>query len=318
MRWMKHAAQWINSLVKPGALLTERDPRSVRALRRALGAPVALAVITCMVFGAVVSAGFLLREESGPRILHAVPRPAIIAHRGDSACAENSLHAIAQAGAHHADYAEIDIRLTRDGVPVVFHDTRTGRLSAAGVNVPVRDLSLSELQRMPMRSRGQYYHVPTLLQAMRQAERTPDHLGLLLDLKTGDRGARALTAAVMREVAQARFRNKLMVMAVNARAADMLHVARPQWKVGRCLSGIPQKVNWREHMDFVVLRYHDVSPAFMMQARKHHVPLYIGAVSDARQVDWCVREGVVGMLSEDTRVVRSAVDAYVNGGMARA
>jgi glycerophosphoryl diester phosphodiesterase len=64
--------------------------------------------------------------------------PLIIAHRGASAKApENTLAAFQRAIALKADGIELDVQLSRDGVPVVFHDTnllrltrRRGRLTA--------------------------------------------------------------------------------------------------------------------------------------------------------------------------------------------
>lgn len=65
-------------------------------------------------------------------------RPIVIAHRGDTRHApENSLASIRAAKQNGADFAEIDVRLTKDGIPVVFHDRRTGRLDAGGRNVLV-------------------------------------------------------------------------------------------------------------------------------------------------------------------------------------
>ncbi|HYV12891.1 MAG TPA: glycerophosphodiester phosphodiesterase family protein [Pyrinomonadaceae bacterium] len=58
--------------------------------------------------------------------------PLIIGHRGASAVApENTMAAFREALAVGADGIEFDVRLTRDGVPVVIHDStlrRTGRL----------------------------------------------------------------------------------------------------------------------------------------------------------------------------------------------
>src|SRR5262245_60378592 len=49
--------------------------------------------------------------------------PIVVAHRGDSFHApENTLAAARQAWRAGADAWEIDVRLTRDGVPVVLHD----------------------------------------------------------------------------------------------------------------------------------------------------------------------------------------------------
>lgn len=57
------------------------------------------------------------------RISETIGKFCITAHRGASENApENTMAAIAQAVAEAADYAEIDVRLTADGVPVLLHD----------------------------------------------------------------------------------------------------------------------------------------------------------------------------------------------------
>ena len=60
-----------------------------------------------------------------------------IAHRGARSCApENTLEAIAKAAQLGADMVELDVHLTRDGVPVVVHDDDLRRCSDAAVRVP--------------------------------------------------------------------------------------------------------------------------------------------------------------------------------------
>ncbi|HEX9191214.1 MAG TPA: glycerophosphodiester phosphodiesterase [Candidatus Deferrimicrobiaceae bacterium] len=62
--------------------------------------------------------------------------PVFVAHRGASDRAlENSLSAFSLALADGADMIEFDVRLTSDGVPVVFHDERTGRTAKANLEV---------------------------------------------------------------------------------------------------------------------------------------------------------------------------------------
>jgi glycerophosphoryl diester phosphodiesterase len=78
-----------------------------------------------------------------------------LAHRGRHAgCPENTLPAFEAAVAHGADGIETDIRLSRDGLPVLFHD----RLSPDGREVA--SLSAAEL------SAAAGYPVPTLDQAL--------------------------------------------------------------------------------------------------------------------------------------------------------
>ena len=73
--------------------------------------------------------------------------PLIIGHRGASAVApENTIAAFREAIAAGADGIEFDVRLTRDGVPVIIHDNslyRTARLPHR-----IADLTRSELEQI--------------------------------------------------------------------------------------------------------------------------------------------------------------------------
>lgn len=71
--------------------------------------------------------------------------PLIIAHRGSSAIApENTLGAFRQAIEDGADGLEFDVRLTKNGIPVVFHDPTLKRI--AGRNLKIINLTSDELQ----------------------------------------------------------------------------------------------------------------------------------------------------------------------------
>ncbi len=59
-----------------------------------------------------------------------ITMPSIIAHRGASGNApENTLAAIQMAADHGAKWIEIDVNISRDGVPVLFHDDGLSRCS---------------------------------------------------------------------------------------------------------------------------------------------------------------------------------------------
>ena len=70
----------------------------------------------------------------------------IIGHRGARAIApENTLKAI-RAGMVCADYVEVDVRLSRDGIPVIIHDARLDRTTSG--TGQVNDLELKELKEL--------------------------------------------------------------------------------------------------------------------------------------------------------------------------
>ena len=71
--------------------------------------------------------------------------PLIIGHRGASAIApENTMAAFRESIAVGADGIEFDVRLTRDGVPVVIHDSTLHR--TAGLPQRIADLTWPEIK----------------------------------------------------------------------------------------------------------------------------------------------------------------------------
>lgn len=70
----------------------------------------------------------------------------LIAHRGGRRGAENSIDALIHAARLGADAVECDLRRTRDGVPVIFHDDTLFRLT--GNPAAVSELALAEMKAL--------------------------------------------------------------------------------------------------------------------------------------------------------------------------
>ena len=86
-------------------------------------------------------------------------------HRGDSVKAlENTLPAFEKAIESGADWIELDVKETRDNVPVVFHDSSLKRLM--GQDGTIREMPLEEIKKLhPAVSMGPGYSnikIPTL------------------------------------------------------------------------------------------------------------------------------------------------------------
>jgi glycerophosphoryl diester phosphodiesterase len=68
-----------------------------------------------------------------------LPGPWLVAHRGGAALApENTLPAFDRGVALGADCLELDVRRTRDGEVVIFHDRDTGRITGEAGQVEER------------------------------------------------------------------------------------------------------------------------------------------------------------------------------------
>lgn len=99
--------------------------------------------------------------------------PAVIGHRGAAAHApENTLAAFAKAAELGCAMVEFDVRLSADGVPIVFHDDRLERTTnGAG---PVGTCTLAQLKRLDA---GMGETIPTLAEVLDLTQR----LGLAIN-----------------------------------------------------------------------------------------------------------------------------------------
>lgn len=116
-----------------------------------------------------------------------VAHPLIIAHRGASAeKPENTLAAFRRALALRVDGIELDVRVTRDGVPVVFHDDTLRRLTGIGGTVAGR--TWRELTSLRVRRLDSIPRLTTVLRLTRQ------HAIVQIEIKSGVRVAPVIKA----------------------------------------------------------------------------------------------------------------------------
>lgn len=100
-----------------------------------------------------------------------------VAHRGNSAhCPENSLEAFQSAATAGATWMELDVRLSRDGVPVVAHDRDLRR--TLGRPERVEDTTVGRLQTF---ARDAGWTLPTLADALALARDCG--MGVYVELK---------------------------------------------------------------------------------------------------------------------------------------
>ncbi len=127
----------------------------------------------------------------------------IVAHRGASGTApENTLTAIREAARQGAAFAEVDVVLSKDGVPVLAHDATLERTTDVARVFPDRatwrvgEFTLDELRMLDagawFEDRFAGERIPTLREALRVFREC--ELGLWLELKSPDPDGRLVRA----------------------------------------------------------------------------------------------------------------------------
>lgn len=163
--------------------------------------------------------------------------PLIIAHRGASAFApENTLAAFQMAIEEGADGLEFDVRIAKDGVPIVFHDATLRRIAQR--NVRVTNFTAEELQSLDV---GTWFNVKNPKKADKKfsGETVPtltqffdflgDYQGLLyLELKGKQVEIPALVKAVTQIVRKSKLFPNIIIKSFKLEAVAQSHRMLPE------------------------------------------------------------------------------------------
>jgi glycerophosphoryl diester phosphodiesterase len=165
-----------------------------------------------------------------------------VAHRGGAREApENTLTAFRHAVAAGAGGVELDVRLSADGVAVVFHDDDLGRFFASTASV--ESLPWSALERLELGEREARFsgeRIPTLAEAL--AVLMP--LALInLELKSAA-NAEALAAAVARELRGSPLAGRTVVSSFDAEVVAAFARLAPAIGAGHVLASPPRDEAW--------------------------------------------------------------------------
>jgi glycerophosphoryl diester phosphodiesterase len=243
----------------------------------------------------------------------------IVAHRGASArVPENTIAAFQAAVEEGADVVELDVRLTEDAIPVVFHDPDvTSTTDGTGY---VHQLTLAEVKRLDA-SPGEHerHEVPTLAEALEAIR----GVGVNLEIKNlpgepdFDSPREATLEAAVGILREVRFDGPVLVSSFNWLTIERARELAPEIRTG--FLTIAPIDPWAA-LVYVRSRGHDFvlpqSPAllgagadFVREARSEGVRVGTWVVDDADTLSMLYSWGIDAVATNDPRLAVSVRDA---------
>ncbi len=230
----------------------------------------------------------------------------VMAHRGSSQAApENSMSAIRKAIAEGADWVEIDVQETADGVVVVLHDSDFMKL--AGRNLKIWDATLDDLKDIDIGSRfaaefsGE--RVPTLAQVLDECR---GKIGVNIELKYYGHEDQ-LEQRVANVVESCEMASDVMLMSLKMAGVRKMKSLRPTWKVGLLMSvsaGSLKQVD----ADFLAVNASFASRGLLQSAHKNEKDVYVWTVNDAATMSAMISRGVDGLLTDKPALARAVLE----------
>lgn len=273
----------------------KRLPFAASAL--ALGLFVELLVAT------VMSVGFAVDG------LHHDRPITVTAHRGDHHRApENTLAAIRDAIAAGADYAEIDVQLSKDGVLVVTHDSDFSRLG--GIAKKVWDLNYAEIAKIPLGTRSapefRNESAPTLDEVLAVAR---DRIRLNIELKYYGDHQPHLAARVIAALRKQNFINQAIIQCLQYEPLMEVRQLAPELPIGYLFSVNATRPN-RLEVDFLGAEISRVTGAFVHSAHRHGHAVHVWTVDSRADMDRLIALGVDDLITNQPVEARRRVQEF--------
>ena len=272
--------------------------------------PLAACLLVLGVLGGLIIATAVTAALAGDALEH--ERPMLVtAHRGGHRRApENTAASIREAIATGAQFAEIDVQLSKDRVLVVTHDNDFSRM--AGVARKVWDLTYSEIRaiRLGASAAPEFRNepAPTLDEVLSIAR---DHIGLNIELKYYGDHQPHLAERVVQTVRAHRMTNQVIIQCLEY---------APLLEVRRLLPGIPvgylMPVNatspGRLEVDFLSVELGCVTGAFVRAAHQHGQAVHVWTVDMPDDMDQMIALGADALITNEPAQALRLVREYEN------
>lgn len=234
------------------------------------------------------------------------------AHRGlvGPEAPENSLAAFRAALAAGADTVETDVQLSRDGVPVLVHDSDLMRLAGRPLRIATTDWAT--LAAVPLAGGQRLARLEELLELARA---TGLRVNLELKYHPGDDRDRLAGVAVS-AIRAAGLADRVGIQSLELAPLRTVQRLAPEIGVGYVLS-LNARDPWTLAVDWLAVEQRRISPALVRRAHRRGLRVLAWTVDDEADMVRLVDLGVDGLITDRPDVARRVVDRSVQAAAGR-
>lgn len=257
-----------------------------------------LAAVLGMVIAAVAGISVLLSLRTTDEV-------EITAHRGASSVApENTMAAFQKAIDLKADWCELDVQETADGVVVVMHDSDFKKVS--GNDLKIWDATLEDLEEIDI---GSWYdpdfkaeRVPTLAQVLALCK---GKIGVTIELKYYGHDQQ-LEQRVVDIVEAQGMESEVVIMSLKQQGIEKIRKLRPKWTIG-LLTAVAIGDITRTDADFFAVSQSLATPVFVASVHDKERRVHTWTVNDAMSMSSMIGRGVDNLITDKPELARSVL-----------
>lgn len=234
--------------------------------------------------------------------------PSIMAHRGLSSSApENTLYAFSDAIEIGADYIELDVQQTKDGVLVIMHDSNLKRTT--GVDKNIWDVNYSEIEDLdagswfdPMYANAR---IPTLEQVLQFVDKQAN---LNIEIKPTQYGSDTLEQDVADLIDAYGYTNRCYVTSFSYDSLKKIKTYNPDIKTGYIMSVAYGKFYTLKYADAFSLNKVFVTKSVVNSAHQQGKKVFAWTVDSASEMRTLENLQVDSIITDNPLLAQSVIN----------
>lgn len=239
--------------------------------------------------------------------------PTVMAHRGLSADApENTLYAFSDAISVGADFIELDVQQTRDGVLVVMHDSNLKRTT--GVNKDIWDVDYADIQNLDA---GSWFdpayanaRIPTLEETLQFVDKRAK---LNIEIKPTKHGSDTLEQDVAELITQYQYTDACYVTSFSYSSLKKVKEVNPEIRTGYLMSVAYGQFYSLKYADAFSLNKVFVTSQVVNAAHQQGKQIFAWTVNSMSEVRSLCNLHVDSIITDDPVMVQNVISRDSTG-----
>lgn len=239
--------------------------------------------------------------------------PTVMAHRGLSADApENNLYAFSDAISVGADFIELDVQQTRDGVLVVMHDSNLKRTT--GVNKDIWDVDYADIQNLDA---GSWFdpayanaRIPTLEETLQFVDKRAK---LNIEIKPTKHGSDTLEQDVAELITRYQYTDACYVTSFSYGSLKKVKEANPEIRTGYLMSVAYGQFYSLKYADAFSLNKVFVTSQVVNAAHQQGKQIFAWTVNSMSEVRSLCNLHVDSIITDDPVMVQNVISRDSTG-----
>ncbi len=248
-------------------------------------------VIAGIVFISFVFSGYIIEQIPETKNSHQVK---IAAHRaGPAPAPENTLQALDLTMQTKAEWAEIDVQLSRDSTIVVAHDFDLMRIAGNSASISKTDYNQLQhiLEKAYSNGKSHQQKIYTLDDFLAASH---GKIGLMIELK---QSTEALAHKVIETIRERNMENEVVIMSLNLDTIRLIQKIAPGITVGY-VSAFSVGNKSQLPVDLLAVNHRAVSPLLINQTQQQGIDVYAWTINRASIMANMIEFNVDGIITD--------------------